>query len=37
MMYEGNGGDEELFGRVPEEEGEKGRDVGNCCLSYGRG
>ncbi len=37
MMYKWNGGDEELFGRVPEEVGEKGRDVGICCLAYGRG
>jgi hypothetical protein len=22
---------------VQEEVGEKGRDVGNCCLAYGRG
>jgi hypothetical protein len=26
-----------MFGRVQEEVGEKGRDVGNCCLAYGRG
>ncbi len=37
MLYGGNEGDEELYGREQEEVGEEGRDGGKCCLTYRRG